>query len=90
MPRPTYPMSNLPVRVLADSPRWPAMGRITWWPKVAGGAAALTSIAREAGIPEDLPLTDPAEYGRRLKAARTAYYIRLSEARWRRAGSRAP
>jgi len=48
-----------------------------------GGAALDARIAREAGIPEDAP-----DYEERLKAARTAYYIKLSEARW--GGRRSP
>lgn len=42
------------------------------------GAAKLDAkIARDAGIPEDDP-----NYAARLKAARTAYYIRMAERRW--------
>lgn len=48
-----------------------------------GGAALDARIAREAGIPIDAP-----DYAERLKAARTAYYVRLSEARWGRKGAR--
>jgi hypothetical protein len=48
-----------------------------------GGAALDARIAREAGIPDGLP---EEEYRARLKAARTAYYIKLSEARWGRSG----
>lgn len=46
------------------------------------GATALDRrIAREAGIPDGLP---EAEYQARLAAARSAYYIRLADARWSR------
>jgi hypothetical protein len=46
------------------------------------GATALDRrIAAEAGIPDGLP---DAEYQARLAAARSAYYIRLAEARWSR------
>ena len=38
-------------------------------------------IAAAAGIPDDLPAD---EYAARLKAARTAYYIRLANERWSR------
>jgi hypothetical protein len=41
-------------------------------------------IAAEAGIPDGLP---EAEYQARLAAARTAYYIRLAEARWSKAAA---
>ena len=44
-----------------------------------GGHGLDRRIAREAGINESLP---PEEYARRLKAARTAYYVRLAERRW--------
>ena len=47
------------------------------------GATALDRrIAQDAGIPDDLP---EEEYRVRLKAARTAHYIRMAEARWSRA-----
>jgi hypothetical protein len=50
------------------------------------GANALDRrIAAEAGIPDGLP---PEEYLSRLSAARSAYYVRLAEARWSKAADR--
>jgi hypothetical protein len=46
----------------------------------AEGRAKLDAkLAREAGIPDDLP---PAEYAARLKAARSAWGLRMAQARW--------
>ena len=50
-----------------------------------GGEALDRRIAVMAGISDTLP---PAEYQARLKAARTAYYLRLAEARWGSRGAR--
>ena len=41
-------------------------------------------IAREAGIPTPPDIPED-EYRARLKAARTAYYIRMAERRWSKA-----
>jgi len=46
-----------------------------------GGSALDVRIARDAGIPDGLT---PEDYAARLKAARTAYYLRLAEKRWGR------
>ena len=90
MPRPSYPMSNRTRARLGGLAKVARHGTDHMVAQGRKGAEALDlRIARDAGIPEDLRLTDPDEYARRLKAARTAYYIRLSEARWSRAGSRA-
>ena len=44
------------------------------------GATALDrTIARLAGIPDDMP---SEEYAARLSAARRAYYVRLGQRRW--------
>jgi hypothetical protein len=49
------------------------------------GATALDArIARDAGIPSPPDITEE-EYRARLKAARTAYYIRMAERRWSKA-----
>ena len=51
------------------------------------GASALDRrIAKSAGIPDDIP---EEEYRARLKAARTAHYIRMAEKRWANARRRA-
>lgn len=47
-----------------------------------GRTALDARIAREAGIPDGLPVT---EFQARLSAARSAYFIRLAERRWARA-----
>jgi hypothetical protein len=46
----------------------------------AGQTALDVRIAADAGIPPDAP-----DYAARLKAARSAYMIRLAERRWSRA-----
>lgn len=44
-------------------------------------------IAADAGIPDDLP---PDQYATRLKAARSAYFIRLAGRRWSAAAQEEP
>ena len=90
MPRPTYPMSNRNRSRLGGLAKVARHGTEHMAAQGRRGAEALDlRIAREAGIPDDLRQGDPDEWARRLKAARTAYYLRLSNARWSRAGSRA-
>jgi len=45
----------------------------------AGRSKLDQKIAREAGIPDDLP---PAEYEARLSAARSAWGLRMAQKRW--------
>ena len=92
MPRrhPTYPMSNTTRARLGGLSKVARHGTAVMAAHGRRGREALDlRIARDAGIPEDLKTTEPEEYARRLNAARRAYYLRLSNSRWSRGGSRA-